>query len=64
MRNQLINLLDRIFAHPKTTIAGLLVIGLVGLYINKTIDNEKLIEILGVLGGAGLIGLKDPKKEA
>lgn len=63
MRNQLINLIERIFAHPKTTIAGLVLIALVSLYLFKKIDVQQMGVAIGILTGGGLMVSKDPNPQ-
>lgn len=63
MRNQLISFLERIFAHPKTTLAGVILMILVGLYIYHKIDLQQMGVVIGVLTSGGLIISKDPKSQ-
>lgn len=46
----------------KTTLAGLSILVLVGLYILKEIDTTQLLTIIGILTGIGFIGAKDGDK--
>jgi hypothetical protein len=51
-----------LYKNWKTTLAGLLILGLVTLYILKVIDGEQCLTIFGILSGAGLIASKDGDK--
>lgn len=55
------NILERITEHPKTTFAGIIMLGLMVLYVKGVIDEQKLAVIITSLAGAGLMVSKDPK---
>lgn len=52
-----------LFEHPKTTFSGVLVLGLVGIYLLNYISEAQLTVAIATLVGYGMISSADAKKK-